>query len=274
MKQKTVGRTWWKARMAHPVADAMVMKDPRVYWKKELGVVAFFYQGEEAPWDIFCCAGCLGNFFDLQPTPLQLEAPVAPGRLHTFYNAEAAFCALGHWSSAADFAELRGSEARQHAAELGEPDPSLAGFGSAWSGMFAVLTAKYTHDSAALQALLQTKTSLLVYHHAVEGAEPLWSDGGDGEGRNWLGLQLMLIRDRMAGMRGWADYLEGLIDTSTGEPRTPDGGRAWQMLVREGRSAIEAKVYASMDENDRRYVSRRGGVQPGGAGGELVVPLH
>ena len=38
----------------------------------------------------------------------------------------------------------------------------------------------------------------------------VWSDNHDGSGKNWLGLQLMLLRDQIRGEERWSSWLKQL----------------------------------------------------------------
>ena len=59
--------------------------------------------------------------------------------------------------------------------------------------MLAVLRAKF-QDPELAQKLLRTGNAFLLEHSSHPGKECVWSDGFDGSGSNWLGLQLMMVR--------------------------------------------------------------------------------
>merc|ERR1719464_2551764 len=109
--------------------------------------------------------------------------------------------------------------------------------------MNAVLTAKVKKGSDLAKALEATGDSFLLFHVAAKGSLPdvsgppcpfpesdTWSDDADGAGQNWLGMQLMLLRDRRTGWKRWTPFIEQSIDTKTGESRGPDvaGSIPWQ----------------------------------------------
>ena len=54
-------------------------------------------------------------------------------------------------------------------------------------------------------ALLGTDDSFLLNHSAHPGRDEVWSDNCDGEGTNWLGLQLMLTRGELSGEYEWIE---------------------------------------------------------------------
>ncbi|KAJ1636629.1 hypothetical protein T492DRAFT_901622 [Pavlovales sp. CCMP2436] len=87
------------------------------------------------------------------------------------------------WSRASDFAALSGNAAFRLKKQLRDPDFTYGGFGRGnganWRSMQAVLAAKL-----------------------APGSELAF----DGTGTNWLGAQLMLLRERLeAGLREWRD---------------------------------------------------------------------
>ena len=48
-----------------------------------------------------------------------------------------------------------------------------------------------------------------------------------GSGANWLGLQLMLIRDSLQGISGWTSHICKMLDLGTGQPLDEEGANAW-----------------------------------------------
>merc|ERR1711988_990431 len=77
----------------------------------------------------------------------------------------------------------------------GQADFSYAGHGSSWAGMFTVLDAKFAADSECGIKLQMTGEAFLLEHNMAEGSDKIWSDNLQGDGKNWLGMQLMVIRD-------------------------------------------------------------------------------
>merc|ERR1712224_50869 len=204
----------------------------------EKGLLAFYYPGNETPWDKYCGCGFLGNFWDQGPGALQVEAPVQPGVLRSFSNTEAAFQALKFWvHHGSDFEPVSGGDAFKLKKKLaGKEDFSYGGYGSNWAGMLAVLRIKFQRGSDLAEQLLRTGESFLLEHNAVSGRDFVWSDNLRGDGTNWLGLQLMLIRDELrspdsgtAPDGSWTQFIQRSysINLETGKP-PPDGNkREW-----------------------------------------------
>ena len=77
------------------------------------------------------------------------------------------------------------------------------------------------------EALKATGDAFLLEHNSVQGRDGVWSDNNDGTGQNWLGLQLMLVRDRLTGLNEWTNWIDGELDLRTGKPRA----EKWQKAV-------------------------------------------
>lgn len=72
----------------------------------------------------------------------------------------------------------------------------------------------------------------------------VWSDNCDGNGSNWLGLQLMLWRDELRGGGGegsWTAFIQSAVDLQTGAPRSD----AWQRAVRSGNADLTRALSSS-----------------------------
>jgi len=224
-----------------PCTDAISFADPRPDRSgRDVGVIAFYFPGHDEAWDALCGSSFLGNFWDLRPTGgMELEAPCQPGVRHSFTNAEAAFQALKFWSRADEFAKISANQAFRKKMELkGSEDFSYGGYGSNWSGMVSVLMQKFKKHSPLAEALLQTGDTYLLEHNAISGRDRIWSNNGDGEGSNWLGLQLMLVRGKLNGDSGqgsWTQYIKDMIDLRNGKPT---GGSEWQQVVRNATQAL------------------------------------
>lgn len=94
--------------------------------------------------------------------------------------------------------------------------------------MLAVLQHKFSHASAMADRLLVTGQAFLLEHNSREGRDRVWSDNCNGQGTNWLGLQLMLIRDRLRqSLPLWTSAIGDHVDLSTGTPHDA----AWQSTV-------------------------------------------
>lgn len=60
--------------------------------------------------------------------------------------------------------------------------------------MMEALVAKFTQHADLKQKLLNTKDAVLVEHTYNDR---YWADGGDGTGKNMLGILLMMLRDNL-----------------------------------------------------------------------------
>merc|ERR1719221_1840424 len=181
-----------------PKPRVVSFKDPSSKLGDNVGVIGFHYDGKEEAWDVICGSSFLGNFHDLSPDRLELEAPCDKGATRVFKNAEAAYHALKFWFLAESFASLSGQAAVKKITRLtGHEDLTYGGFGSNWNAMWAVLNAKFRPKTRLAEALLKTGDAFLLKHDPIVGRDEVWSDNGDGEGLNWLGMQLMLIRDQL-----------------------------------------------------------------------------
>lgn len=223
-----------------PKLDVYSCVDPRQP-DRRIGIVAFYYPDRPESWDIACQAGFLGNFWP-QPAGenIVLTPPGFPDTRHTFKNAEAAFQALKFWKHANKFENCSGGEAFQLKKRLGTPDWSYGGFGSNWAGMLGVLHEKYKPGSECSKALLETGDAFLLEHNSVAERDKIWSDNCDGEGTNWLGLQLMLIRDELGGaaevegrLGTWTEFIREMVDISCGSLRSQGSSNGWQRAVKE-----------------------------------------
>ncbi len=60
--------------------------------------------------------------------------------------------------------------------------------------MYDALKAKFTQHNECRKLLLQTRDALLIEHTKNDS---YWADGGDGKGKNRLGVLLMELRDEL-----------------------------------------------------------------------------
>lgn len=236
-----------ECELARPVQNAMQgrkmysMDNPRA--EGLVDVVAFYHPGRDELWDRRCKCGFLGNFWHMGQDALKVTARGAQQQdpsEQSFSNAEAAFQALKFWHRSQDFRQCDGSGAFDLKRQLqGQEDFSYGSTGSNWAGMLLVLRAKYGIPSYA-NALKATDDTFLLEHNSTPGRDKVWSDNFNGEGTNWLGLQLMLICDEIndktdvAG--SWTAWLTKYcsLNTATGEFGTPRGADAWQNAVSAG----------------------------------------
>ena len=106
-----------------------------------------------------------------------------------------------------------------------------AGYGSNWEGMLAVLHAKFAAEPLKT-ALARTGDAFLLEHNSRVGLDAVWSDKGDRSGSNWLGFQLVLVRDEITGSRAWTDALLAVA---------PDGS-IWRSAVKRVSGARAAQT--------------------------------
>jgi len=209
---------------------------------QDVGLIGFYF---DEVWDSMCGAGFCSNHWPLGPWDLEVEARTDPGVRKRFSNAEAAFQALKFWGIAHEFQDLTGEQALLKKRQLaGRQDYSFAGFGNNWRGMWAVLEAKFRPGSRMAEALISTGDAFLLHHNSASGRDTVWSDNCDGEGTNWLGLQLLLLRDQLTGRTAWTDHLLSFIDRESGKPLGHKARHAWQDIVRFSGRALMAAVVA------------------------------
>lgn len=188
-----------------------------------------------------CSSGFLGTCYDMGAGALEIELQ---GAKKTFRNAEAAFLACKFCHISEDFSQLTGDEAVHRQRQLsGMEEHSYAGFGSAWNAMFAVLEAKFKRGSVFAEGLEATGDSLLLENEGQRScADDVWPNQCEVDCVNWLGIQLMLLRDRLTGECSWTNYLESVIDTGIGRPLDDSIDGPWQEAMRTAKQALDAAV--------------------------------
>jgi len=121
---------------------------------------------------------------------------------------------------------------------------------SAWDSSLVVQKAKFRSGSALDRALERTGDAFLLHR----GTDKNWADGGNGEGRNLLGMQLMLLRDFRNGWRRWTSFIEVSADPQTGL-QIEGATDAWQNVVR---SAAHVAQQHKVEARERsRQAGRR-----------------
>jgi len=216
------------------------MADPQDA-SKQVPVAAFYFPGHEAPCDVVFQHGIFGNFYPVQGLTV---------KRHHFQNAEAAFQALKHWKRVNQFTNLDGAGAFQLKKRLeadGEqPDRSYCGLGGNWQGMLKVLEAKFCARNAQMRsALLYSGAAFLVEHNSVVGRDRIWSNNNIGDGQNWLGMQLMLLRDQLLQEEGrpstgWSHFITEIcgINRDIGKAQNGDGEARWQQAVQDATASV------------------------------------
>jgi len=181
-----------------------------------------------------------------------LTAPSEKIKKLSFRNSEAAFQATKFWHMADEFSDVPASTAWKSKNKLGgSEDPNWGGFGSSWTAMLGVLLAKFEVGTPWAEALVKTEDTFLLEHNSVKGRDKVWSDDSDGSGTNWMGLQLMLIRDQLSGRNAWTYFIKDLINLNdgspnAGEPYFEDAGPIWQATVYEASTAVRRVVEAQL----------------------------
>merc|ERR1712107_391570 len=79
----------------------------------------------------------------------------------------------------------------------------------------------------------------LIEHNATS-RDDLWSNNSDGEGANWLGMLLMLLRDHLTGKTTWTHFIENTcgIDVATGPSLMPNP--VWQQAVIDATASMQS----------------------------------
>jgi ribA/ribD-fused uncharacterized protein len=159
-----------------------VDKDYSCTWRpsKEKKYVKF-YRTDEIPY------GCFSNF---SKHPIQLEGKTWPTSEHYFQAKK--FEGL-HYED-----EIRLAKTPAIAARMGNTREYV--LREDWEIvkediMRTALKAKFTQHEDCRQLLLQTQDALLIEHTKNDN---YWADGGDGKGKNRLGVLLMELRDELS----------------------------------------------------------------------------
>jgi len=208
-----------------------------------VGVIAFYFPDKEESWDAMCKAGFGGNFWNLGRDKLKVtaRAPSKAETEHCFGNAEAAFQALKFWHRAEEFRNLTGGGAFRKKKELaGGEDWSYGGHGTNYKGMLAVLRPKFCEGSLMAKKLQETGAHFLMEHNAAKGRDTTWSDDSDGTGSNWLGLQMMLLRDELNNEFTWTEFIKSQIDQHKGTQID----RLWQSTVLSATQELSKAIVA------------------------------
>jgi len=216
------------------------MADPRPNAKHQIGICGFADTQTQGPYDVLesmCGCGFLGNSFIAD---LDLEVNGMPMR---FTNAEAAFQALMFSTDAKRFEKLSGEESLQLSKDLsdrGFGDPEHGGYGTIWKAMHAVLKAKFKVNTPLAIALEKTGDDFPLCHSFDHDPNAKWSNGANGQGTNWLGMQLMLIRSTRTGWKRWATFIQSQIDVVTGRPLYNCRDNHFQAAVQTASEALKA----------------------------------
>lgn len=240
---------WWSRRWALIEVDSasmvlppprqtriwMPMRDSRKNDGSLTNIIALYFPGRVLKWDKLCASKFLGNFYEER---LEFALPDRPDRVLEYGNAEAAFqstkfSAISHEFTYPTTAKQAFQISRDN---IVSADFTYGGHGSNWNAMLAVLRAKFA--SCTLAELLKgTGDDYLQEYNSNTGKELIWSDNCDGEGRNLLGIQLMIIWDELnhrqaCDLDTWTSYFRRFIDLETGEARNEQFGHELQVTTR------------------------------------------
>ena len=195
---------------------------------KDSDVIAFYYPGRLTHVDQLCSASIFGNFHE-SPFSMQIQ-----GKWNTFNNAEAAYQSLKYNVPTKNFSQLKtGAQAFAYKRKLDKTphvrDPTFHGFGSSWKAMHAVLEAKFV-DRQLGDRLCETDGSFLLEHCEVKGRDVIWSNDNDGQGTNWLGLLLMIVRNSLLSRDNMHDLRKYDLAITEGPAST---NKKWMFRVKE-----------------------------------------
>ena len=203
-----------------------------VYGSGQKCMLGFYYPGKNASIDDVCQVPFLGNFW---PCPHGIKMTYKDVNGHddilTFSNAEAAFQAFKFpFRYASDFQTLTGAAAFQHKnSNALRPHMLLnnkyQGYASNWHCMMDVLKCKFEQNPDLSEKLKKTHPCFLLEHNDACDRDTTWSDNCDGMGQNWLGLQLMLLRETIAfpgdyDKQFWHRFLAQIGNKQPGFPKT------------------------------------------------------
>jgi len=195
-------------------------------------MLGFYYPGKNASIDDLCHVPFLGNFW---PCPKGIKMTYKDVNGHKdiliFSNAEAAFQAFKFpFRYASDFQTLTGAAAFEHKnSNALRPHMLLnnkyQGYASNWHCMMDVLKCKFEQNPDLSEELKKTHPCFLLEHNDACDRDKTWSDNCDGTGQNWLGLQLMLLRETLAfpgdyDRQFWHRFLAQTGNKQPGFPKT------------------------------------------------------
>jgi len=106
------------------------------------------------------------------------------------------------------------------------------------------LRAKFVEEPER-QYLLETGDAFLLEHRIFEQSQ--WSDIGKENIANWLGAQLMIIRDELNSKHEWIDYIGKHVDLMTGKPKSVAARLDWQDAVQRASGALGVACLAHMN---------------------------
>eukprot|EP00434_Breviolum_minutum_P022250 symbB.v1.2.019636.t1/scaffold1616.1/size109294/12 len=207
--------------------------DPRNR-QQQLGIIAFSRLDPDASaMSRLCRAQVLSNAFDLGRGGMALVAPCSRSS-SKFRNAEAAYQATSNWPlSVQRFGSYR--------------DQTRGGFANSWRAMLAALEAKFAPNTAVAAALVKSGDAFL-----LDTSEALELDTEEMP-PDWIGLLLMIVRDKLTKNPSWSLYIQGFCDLQSGKPvdsMKAAPWKAWQEAVQDAIAAIQKNSSAQLASLD------------------------
>ena len=219
-------------------------------------MLGFYYPGQDAEIDKLCQVPFLGNFW---PAKIIMKYVDRNGHKETFTfsNAEAAFQAFKFpIQFAARFQGITGDAAFQLKTNLDAhklPNNQYQGYESNWHCMKDVLKNKFEQNTSLKEKLVRTGRCFLLEHNSNCDRDNIWSDNCDGTGRNWLGLQLMLLRETIifpdeSGSMPWHQFLSRIGNHNEKFPENftqavkINGNAEWMRLNKEAYCAMKKRL--------------------------------
>merc|ERR1712232_111638 len=131
-----------------------------------------------------------------------------------------------------------------------QEDWHYAGQEGDWLRLLNVIREKFAQGSSYAAALLRTGSAFLLEHSSKVGDDlhRNWPDNYFCEdGLNWIGMQLMIIRDELQGEYAWTPFLEYgcTVNLTTGRHDTELGRNRWHEAVLEATRAVSSKLSVS-----------------------------
>eukprot|EP00435_Cladocopium_sp_Y103_P025594 s1269_g6.t1 len=211
-----------KALVLEDLVVGATFADPR-FRQQKLGVIAFSRLDPDlCPLSRLCRAQVLSNAFDLGRAGLVLAAPCSRSSSR-FRNAEAAYQATWNWPLSGLFQELGPVAAIRKVQRFGTyRDQTRGGFVNSWRAMRAVLEAKFAPNSAVAAVLLKSGDAFLLDTGGALQSEPPSEDMPE----NWIGLLLMIVRDKLSKSTAWTEYIQNFCDLENG--KGSKAALAWQ----------------------------------------------
>lgn len=209
--------------------------------------------------------------------------------LYRFQTAEAAFQAFKFFTKDSTvFRKLVDSQTGDDAIQIKNPaqgkedwtfvgrDPqgtSKTSTHGNWFAMYEVLLSKFTLHTNLNAELLKTGDRFLLEHNNAIGRDTIWSNNGDGTGKNWLGLQLMILRDYLRGTSTKSNsWTQQLLTRGVLIPTNPTYSKNvcpymfrdssnWQKLVSDATNALVKEYPSCLAKHVQGKRSRQGSRQ-------------